>query len=181
MRLGPVYLTHLEAHRTVTASKLENFSSQLLNIVLYQPEIPTNTGAIIRLAANTGASLTLVEPLGFEMDDTKLKRAGLDYSEWVDVRVCSTLSQALSPFEPSRVFAFSTKSQRPYTEIQFQSSDALLFGPETRGLPSSIRNNFGENLLRLPMKPNSRSMNLANSVSVAVYEAWRQLDFEGSV
>ena len=153
------------------------FSKKLLNIVLYQPEIPPNTGNTIRLAANTGASLTLVEPLGFEMDDRRLRRAGLDYDEWVNVRVCSTLSEALAPFDADRVFAFSTKASRSFTDVGYQPYDVLLFGPETRGLPDTLRNRFANNLLRIPMLPNSRSMNMANSVAVALYEVWRQLDF----
>ncbi|MCY4130681.1 MAG: tRNA (cytidine(34)-2'-O)-methyltransferase [Gammaproteobacteria bacterium] len=153
------------------------FSKRFLNIVLYQPEIPPNTGNTIRLAANTGASLTLVEPLGFEMDDRRLRRAGLDYDEWVNVRVCSTLSEALAPFDPKRVFAFSTKASRSFTDVEYQPYDVLMFGPETRGLPASLRARFESNLLRIPMLPQSRSMNMANSVAVALYEAWRQLDF----
>lgn len=153
------------------------FSKKILNIVLYQPEIPPNTGNTIRLAANTGASLTLVEPLGFEMDDRRLRRAGLDYDEWVNVRVCSTLSEALAPFDPERVFAFSTKASRSFTDVVYQPYDVLMFGPETSGLPDSLRRRFANNLLRIPMLPHSRSMNMANSVAVALYEAWRQLDF----
>ena len=158
-----------------------NFEKKLLNLILYQPEIPPNTGNTIRLAANTGASLTLVEPLGFEMDDRRLRRAGLDYDEWVNVRICSTLNEALAPFDEQRVFAFSTKGTRPFTDVDYQPFDALMFGPETKGLPNSIRARFGDNLLRIPMLANSRSMNMANSVSVALYEAWRQLGFSGSV
>lgn len=153
------------------------FSKKLLNIVLYQPEIPPNTGNTIRLAANTGASLTLVEPLGFEMDDRRLRRAGLDYDEWVNVRVCSTLSDALAPFDPKRVFAFSTKASRAFTDVTYQPYDVLMFGPETSGLPPSLRKRFESNLVRIPMLPHSRSMNMANSVAVALYEAWRQLGF----
>ena len=153
------------------------FSKKLLNIVLYQPEIPPNTGNTIRLAANTGASLTLVEPLGFEMDDRRLRRAGLDYDEWVNVRVCSTLSEALAPFDLERVFAFSTKASRLFTDVVYQPYDVLMFGPETSGLPESMRERFESNLLRIPMLPHSRSMNMANSVAVALYEAWRQLGF----
>ena len=155
------------------------FSKSLLNIVLYQPEIPPNTGNTIRLAANTGASLTLVEPLGFDMDHTKLKRAGLDYGEWVNVRICSTLAEALEPFDEDRVFCFSTKATRSFAAVKFQPFDVLMFGPETTGLPDSLRERFADTLLRIPMLPNSRSMNMANSVSVALYEAWRQLDFKG--
>ncbi|MYD43487.1 MAG: tRNA (cytidine(34)-2'-O)-methyltransferase [Gammaproteobacteria bacterium] len=156
------------------------FNVRSLNIVLFQPEIPPNTGNTIRLAANTGASLTLVEPLGFEMDDKRLRRAGLDYDEWVSVRVCSTLGEALEPFDGSRVFAFSTKATRSFADVQFQSRDVLMFGPETKGLPDSLRDRFKDTLVRIPMLPHSRSMNMANSVAVALYEAWRQLGFEGA-
>ena len=152
-----------------------------LNIILYQPEIPPNTGNTIRLAANTGSSLTLVKPLGFEMDDRRLRRAGLDYDEWVNVRVCSSLNEALAPFDEDRVFAFSTKSTRRFTDVTYRVHDVLMFGPETKGLPDSIRNRFRQNLLRIPMCANSRSMNMANSVSVALYEAWRQIGFQGAV
>ena len=162
------------------SDKPEAFSPRLLNIVLYQPEIPPNTGNTIRLAANTGASLTLVEPLGFEMDDRRLRRAGLDYDEWVNVRVCSTLAEALEPFEQERVFAFSTKATRHFTDVVYQPYDVLMFGPETSGLPDSLRDHFNENLLRIPMLAQSRSMNMANSVAVALYEAWRQLGFSGA-
>ena len=159
----------------------EGFSKKPLNIVLYQPEIPPNTGNTIRLAANTGASLTLVEPLGFDMDDRRLRRAGLDYDEWVNVRICSTLAAALEPFDPQRVFAFSTKATRSFTEVAYQPFDVLMFGPETRGLPDDLRQRFEKTLLRIPMLPHSRSMNMANSVAVALYEAWRQIDYIGAL
>lgn len=157
-----------------------DFSVRALNIVLYQPEIPPNTGNTIRLAANTGASLTLVEPLGFSMDDRRLRRAGLDYDEWVSVRVCSTLAEALAPFDERRVFAFSTKASQSFADVSYQPGDVLMFGPETRGLPDALRERFHDNLLRIPMLPHSRSMNMANSVAVALYEAWRQLKFAGA-
>lgn len=163
------------------SSSLSEFQIKPLNIILYQPEIPPNTGNTIRLAANSGASLTLVEPLGFEMDDRRLRRAGLDYDEWVNVRICGTLSEALEPFDESRVFAFSTKATRRFTDVSYKPLDALMFGPETKGLPAAVRNRFGERLLRIPMCANSRSLNMANSVSIALYEAWRQLGFEGAV
>lgn len=155
------------------------FTPKPLNIILYQPEIPPNTGNTIRLAANTGASLTLVEPLGFDMDDRRLRRAGLDYDEWVNVRICSTLAQALEPFNASRVFAFSTKATRSFADVQYEPNDVLMFGPETKGLPDSLRERFKHTLLRIPMLETSRSMNMANSVAVALYEAWRQLNFVG--
>lgn len=151
----------------------------MLNIVLYQPEIPPNTGNVIRLAANTGCALTLVEPLGFDLSHAKLKRAGLDYREWADVRVCSSLEEALREYDPKRVFAFSTKGGPTYSEVEYQSGDVFLFGPETRGLPSDIRNQLGDRCVRIPMLSQSRSLNLSNSVAIAVYEALRQLDFNG--
>ncbi|MCY4143502.1 MAG: tRNA (cytidine(34)-2'-O)-methyltransferase [Gammaproteobacteria bacterium] len=150
-----------------------------LHIVLYQPEIPPNTGNVIRLAANTGSTLTLVAPLGFELVDSKLKRAGLDYREWADMRVCNSLDAALKPFNLNRVFAFTTKAGQTYTDIEYQQGDVLLFGPETRGLPAHVREEFNERCVRIPMLSNSRSLNLANSVAVAVYEAWRQLGYDG--
>ncbi len=151
----------------------------MLSIVLYQPEIPPNTGNVIRLAANTGSSLTIVQPLGFDLSHTKLRRAGLDYKEWADVRVCDDLDEALDGVDLNRVFAFSTKGSRLYSDVEFRTGDVLLFGPETRGLSDAIRNRFAERLVRIPMLPQSRSLNLSNSVAVAVYEAWRQIRFKG--
>ena len=149
----------------------------MLNIVLYQPEIPPNTGNIMRLAANAGASLALVKPLGFDLSSTKLKRAGLDYREWVSVRVCGTLDAALSESVPDRTFAFSTKGIRSYTDVRYCDGDTLVFGSETHGLPVSIREQFNERVLRIPMQSHSRSINLSNAVAIALYEAWRQIDF----
>lgn len=151
----------------------------MVNIVLYQPEIPPNTGNVIRLAANTGCSLTLVQPLGFDLSDAKLKRAGLDYREWANVRVCPSLEDAISNFNSSRVFAFSTKGGPLYSQMEYQMGDVFLFGPETRGLPLEIRKKFGSQCVRIPMLPRSRSLNLSNSVAIAVYEALRQQGFEG--
>lgn len=149
----------------------------MLNIVLYQPEIPPNTGNVIRLAANTGCTLTLVEPLGFDLSDSKLKRAGLDYREWAEVQVCASLHEALNDFNSDRVFAFSTKGGPIYSEVEYKAGDVLLFGPETRGLPLEIREELGDRCVRIPMLPQSRSLNLSNAVSIAVYEALRQLAF----
>lgn len=150
----------------------------MLHIILYEPEIPANTGNIIRLCANTGAQLHLIKPLGFDLDDKKLRRAGLDYHEWAEVRVYEGLHECLQTFAPRRVFAFTTKAQRCYAEVAFQSGDALLFGPETRGLPADLLHTLGTGqCLRLPMLPQSRSLNLSNTVAVAIYEAWRQLEF----
>ena len=147
-------------------------------IVLYEPEIPPNTGSVIRLAANTGAPLALIEPLGFEIDDARLKRAGLDYREFAEVRVYPNLDAYLESVRPERVFAFTTKATRPHTEPRYRAGDALLFGPETRGLPADLLATYPpERRLRIPMRPHSRSLNLGNAVAIAVYEAWRQLRF----
>lgn len=150
----------------------------LFQIILYQPEIPPNTGNIIRLAANTGSTLHLVRPLGFEMSDTKLRRAGLDYRDLVNVEIHDSLDDALALQDRSRIFAFSTKGSRNYCDVDYRAGDALLFGPETRGLPSNIRERFAETLLRIPMRADSRSLNLGNAVAIVLYEAWRQQQFE---
>lgn len=150
----------------------------MLHIVLYEPEIPANTGNIIRLCANTGARLHLIKPLGFDLDDKKLRRAGLDYHEWAEVQVHDNLDECLHAFMPERIFAFSTKAQRCYADVSFQSGDALVFGPETRGLPETLLKRLGPmQCLRLPMLPQSRSLNLSNTAAIALYEAWRQLQF----
>ncbi len=154
----------------------------MLQIVLYQPEIPPNTGNIIRLCANTGFQLHLIRPLGFELDDKRLRRAGLDYHEFASLQVHDSLEAYLEAEQPLRLFACTTRGQRNYSEVMYQKGDALLFGPETRGLPSEVLDNLsGEHWLRLPMLPQSRSLNLSNAVAVFVYEAWRQLDFDGAV
>ena len=150
------------------------------NIVLYEPEIPPNTGNVIRLAANTGAKLHLVEPLGFELDDTRMRRAGLDYREFADMAVHDSLTTCLSSLAHSTVWALSTRGTRLYTDAAFASGDVLLFGPETRGLPQEVLDDLGTSqVLRLPMQPVSRSMNMANAVAVVLFEAWRQLGFDG--
>lgn len=150
----------------------------MLDIVLYEPEIPPNTGSIMRLAANTGAGLSLIEPLGFELDDARLRRAGLDYREYADVRVYPSLDAYLERARPPRVFAFSARARVPHTDVAYRAGDALLFGPESRGLPDEVLERFpSERRLRIPMRPRSRSLNLSNAVAVAVYEAWRQLEF----
>ena len=152
----------------------------MLHIVLYQPEIPPNTGNIIRLCANTGFSLHLIEPLGFAMDDKRLRRAGLDYQEWADLRRHSSLEAFINDIGPNRIYACSTKGTQPYTDTRFVPGDALLFGPETRGLPPEVLASLPtEQVLRLPMKEQSRSLNLSNCVAIFSYEAWRQLEFEG--
>ncbi len=154
----------------------------MLNIVLYQPEIPPNTGNIIRLCANTGSQLHLIEPLGFELEDKKLRRAGLDYAESASVKVWQGLEACLQANQFRRVFACSTKGQKNYAEASYTEGDAFVFGPETRGLPMEYLNSLpAEQVIRIPMRADSRSMNLSNSVSVIVYEAWRQLGFNGAV
>lgn len=151
----------------------------MLNIVLYEPEIPPNTGNIIRLCANTGASLHLIEPLGFTLDDKRLRRAGLDYGEYKDLKSHASWQDFLAAEAPECVWALSTKGKKLHTEVSFNTNDYLLFGPETRGLPQDVLASLGENILRIPMQANSRSMNLSNAASVMLYEAWRQLGFEG--
>lgn len=152
----------------------------MLNVILVNPEIPPNTGNVIRLCANTGARLHLVRPLGFDLDDAKLRRAGLDYREWADVRVHDTLAAAAADVAPARRFAFSTRGERFCHDVRFEAGDALVFGSETRGLGEQLAAFPADQVLRLPMVPASRSLNLSNAVAVAVYEAWRQLGFQGS-
>ncbi|HEX9628032.1 MAG TPA: tRNA (cytidine(34)-2'-O)-methyltransferase [Acidiferrobacterales bacterium] len=151
-----------------------------LHVVLFQPEIPPNTGNIIRLCANTGARLHLIEPLGFQLTDRQLKRAGLDYHEWAEVATYPDLDGFLTRIAPPRVLAFTTRAQRLHTAIDYAQGDALLFGAETRGLPAAVLDTVPDTRrLRLPMRPGVRSLNLSNAVAVAVYEAWRQLGFAG--
>ena len=150
----------------------------MFHVVLYEPEIPPNTGNIIRLCANTGASLHLIHPLGFDLDDKRLKRAGLDYDEFARISNYCSLADFLERNRPERLFAVSTKGRCSYANVRFRGGDAILFGPETRGLPASVLKKFSEeNILRIPMRPGSRSMNLSNAVAVIVYEAWRQNNF----
>jgi tRNA (cytidine/uridine-2'-O-)-methyltransferase len=154
----------------------------MFHIVLYQPEIPPNTGNVMRLAANTGMQLHLIEPLGFRLEDKELRRAGLDYREWAEVRVHATLEAFLETVRPPRLLAFSTRGARLYTEANYQPHDALLFGPETRGLPTDVLERVpADRRLRLPLRPNNRSLNLSNAVAVVVYEAWRQQGFAGGM
>ncbi|NNJ94159.1 MAG: tRNA (uridine(34)/cytosine(34)/5-carboxymethylaminomethyluridine(34)-2'-O)-methyltransferase TrmL [Halobacteria archaeon] len=153
----------------------------MFHIVLYQPEIPPNTGNIIRLCANTGSTLHLVHPLGFDLDDRRLRRAGLDYHEFARVQEHASLQAFIDNTQPARLWGLSTKGQRLYTGVAYRENDALLFGPETRGLPAGLLDELGsERVLRVPMLPGSRSLNLSNAVAAVVYEAWRQLDFRGS-
>ena len=151
-----------------------------IDVLLYQPEIPPNTGNVIRLCANTGARLHLIEPLGFRLEDRQLKRAGLDYHEYARVQVHATLEAALAAIAPKRLFALSTRGTLRYDQPRYAAGDAFLFGPETRGLPQSVLDALPpEQRLRLPMRPDNRSLNLSNSVAVVVFEAWRQMEFAG--
>jgi tRNA (cytidine/uridine-2'-O-)-methyltransferase len=154
----------------------------MFDIVLFEPEIPPNTGNIIRLCANTGAQLHLVKPLGFELEDKQLKRAGLDYHEFATLQVHDNWDNCKSALAGKRIFAITTKGSTRHSEVTFKAGDVFVFGPETRGLPEEIRNEFSaDNRLRLPMLPDSRSLNLSNSAAVLLYEAWRQIGFEGGV
>ena len=152
----------------------------MFDIVLYQPEIPPNTGNIIRLCANTGFRLHLIKPLGFELDDQRLKRAGLDYHEYANLQIHESYEDFLDTVKPARIHALSTKGSQNYSEHNFQENDVLVFGPETRGLPKDILESLpSEQVLRLPMLEGSRSLNLSNTVAVVAYEAWRQCGFKG--
>jgi len=152
----------------------------MFNVILYEPEIPPNTGNIIRLCANTGTSLHLVEPLGFELDEPRLKRAGLDYREFASVVTHGSLDACLASLDGPRVFALSTRNSTSYDQATFRPGDALLFGPETRGLPQDVLDSLpAGQRLRLPMREGNRSLNLSNAAAVVVYEAWRQLGFDG--
>ena len=154
----------------------------MVHVVLYEPEIPPNTGNAIRLCANAGARLHLVKPLGFRLDDKRLQRSGLDYHDLADVHVHADLEACLRALRGLRVMAVETGGQRCYAEFAYRAGDAFLFGPETRGLPGEVRERIGrENSLYIPMRPGSRSLNLSNAVAVVVYEAWRQLGFSGSL
>ena len=150
----------------------------MMSIILFEPEIPPNTGNVMRLAANTGFKLHLIRPLGFELDDKQLRRAGLDYREWADVNTYENYQEFIISCEFNNLYAFTTRAQKTYSEADFRPGDALLFGPESRGLPAEILNSLsGDKKLRIPMVPASRSLNLSNTVSIAVYEAWRQQRF----
>lgn len=152
----------------------------MFSVILYEPEIPPNTGNIIRLCANAGAQLHLIEPLGFDLDEKKLRRAGLDYGEFVAVRTHPSLDACLDALDRPRTFALSTRNAMLYDQAAFRAGDALLFGPETRGLPDEILAGLpAEQRLRLPMRAGNRSLNLSNAAAIVVYEAWRQLAFEG--
>ncbi len=153
----------------------------MLNVALMEPEIPPNTGNIIRLCANTGAALHLVEPLGFELDDRRLRRAGLDYHEWAPVRRHASLEALTRTVPHKRLLAVTTRGSRLYTDIAWAPDDLVLFGPETRGLPDRVLDKVPDgHRIRIPMRSGIRSLNLSNAVAVLVYEAWRQQGFAGS-
>jgi len=154
----------------------------MFEIVLVQPEIPPNTGNVIRLSANTGCRLHLVRPLGFDLSDKNLRRAGLDYHEYAELRVHDDWPALRAALAGRRLFAFTTKGSRPFAEIAYQPGDVFVFGSETRGLPAEVLAEFPDNRrLRLPMLPGQRSLNLSNAVAVTVFEAWRQNGFAGGV
>ena len=153
----------------------------MFNIVLFEPEIPPNTGNIIRLASNSGCQLHLIEPLGFDLDEKSLRRAGLDYHQYSSLQTYKSWPEFLSKREGGKIYAFSTKGKKSYTDINYGEGDYLLFGPETRGLPESVRiSQDVDEVLTIPMQSSSRSLNLSNSAAIAVYEAWRQLNFQTS-
>ena len=159
--------------------RLIRYDASMLRIVLYEPEIPPNTGNVIRLAANTGFALHLIEPLGFELDEPRLRRAGLDYREFAQLQTHPNLDACLSALGHPRVFALSTRGCTRHDRPGYAAGDVLLFGPETRGLPQAVLDDLPpERRIRLPMRPGNRSLNLSNAVAVVAYEAWRQLDFQ---
>jgi tRNA (cytidine/uridine-2'-O-)-methyltransferase len=150
----------------------------MFHVILYQPQIPPNTGNIIRLCANTGARLHLVKPLGFSLEDKRLVRAGLDYHEFATLSIYDNWTECAAHFKAHRLFAVSTRNSRRYDHVTYSKDDAFLFGPETSGLPTALLESFAEKRrIRLPMRPESRSLNLSNAVAVVVYEAWRQMSF----
>ena len=154
----------------------------MFQVVLYRPEIPPNTGNIIRLCANTGADLHLIHPLGFSMDDTRLRRAGLDYHEYASIREHSDFEAYLDAARPGRLLAMSGSGRKRYTEVAYRNGDGLLFGPESVGLSERILGHEGvAETLRIPMLPERRSLNLSNAVAIVLFEAWRQLAFGGGV
>lgn len=153
----------------------------MFQVALFEPEIPPNTGNIIRLCANTGAKLHLIHPLGFRLEDSKLRRAGLDYHEWVQIHEHANFADFLETVRPIRILAFTTKGRQFFHEVEYRDDDVLLFGPETRGLPGEILQQIPpRQWLRIPMVAAVRSLNLSNAVAIAVYEAWRQRGFEGA-
>ena len=153
----------------------------MFNVVLFEPEIPPNTGNIIRLCSNTGCQLHLIQPYGFELDDKKLRRAGLDYHEYTSVKEYPDYPTFINTANPSRIYACTTRGNTFYSDVTYEKGDFLLFGPETRGLPQSILDALPESQrLRVPMLPGNRSLNLSNATALIVYEAWRQADFTGA-
>ena len=151
----------------------------MFHCVLYQPEIPPNTGNIIRLCANTQVQLHLIHPLGFQLEDKKLRRAGLDYHDWATVQEYASFVEFMNTLQPQRIFACSTKGQTCYATPIYQAQDTFLFGPETRGLPPEILNQLpAQQIIRIPMRAGNRSLNLSNAVAITIYEAWRQLGFK---
>lgn len=154
----------------------------MFHVILYQPEIPPNTGNVIRLCANTGSQLHLIRPLGFDLDDRQLRRAGLDYHEYAALCVHDDFAACLQALPDARLYAFSTKAAQHYHQVSYRPGDALLFGPESRGLPAELLQQLApQQLLRLPMLPHSRSLNLSNTVAATVFEAWRQNGFGGAI
>ena len=154
----------------------------MFSLILFEPEIPPNTGNIIRLCANTGAMLHLIGPLGFELEDKKLRRAGLDYREFAEVTLHDSLDGCLHALDHPRVLAISTRGHTVYSEHQFDPADAILLGPETRGLPADLLAAMNpEHVLRIPMQPESRSLNLSNAAALVLYEAWRQQSFRSGI
>ncbi len=152
----------------------------MLHVVLYQPEIPPNTGNIIRLCANSGTALHLIRPLGFDFDDKRLRRAGLDYHEFASVKQFDSIDQFVSEIKPNRILACTTKAQQHYIDICFEAGDAIVMGPETRGLPLELIQSLPpQQRLRIPMMADSRSLNLSNATAIILYEALRQLGFNG--
>lgn len=163
------------------AANVQALREPVFHLILYQPEIPPNTGNVIRLCANVGAALHLVAPLGFAMDEPRLRRAGLDYHELANVTVHASLAECLAAARPARVFALTTRARRTLYDARFEPQDAFLLGPETRGLPQDVLEQWPEDSwLRLPMRPGNRSLNLSNAAAVALFEAWRQQDFAGA-
>ncbi|MDZ4814445.1 MAG: tRNA (uridine(34)/cytosine(34)/5-carboxymethylaminomethyluridine(34)-2'-O)-methyltransferase TrmL [Pseudomonadota bacterium] len=153
----------------------------MFHVVLYQPEIPPNTGNVIRLCANTGCQLHLIRPLGFAIDHAKMRRAGLDYHEFAKLNVHEDMAGFIEAATPARLFALSTRGRQRYDSIRYAPGDAFVFGPETRGLPQSLLDELpATQCLRLPMQPHNRSLNLSNTVAIVVFEAWRQNDFAGA-
>ena len=154
----------------------------MFNIILYEPEIPPNTGNIIRLCVNTSSNLHLIKPLGFNLDEKKVRRAGLDYHDMANINIYETYGDCVKKLKGNRFFAVSTKATKYYTDFVFKKGDVFVFGPETRGLPADILNRMSETeKIRVPMVKDNRSLNLSNTVAIVLYEAWRQINFESGI